>query len=399
MRYCLIVISLVLFSGHLSGQPDPYLSGRASMLKGEYELARMHFEQALESEPGNTEILLQMGISCLELDRATEAWDCFFEVEKRKKGMASFYLAKTECRLNHPEIALKYLREHLSSHYRRPEKELLLDEDLMKLEGSQGWQTLWNEQSWYGEDEQILQEAIFLAEHGQELESLNKLIILEKKGFRKSEVRFQKALIYDRLGNKKAAASSLEDALKSDSRNLDALARLVPYQVENRDMEDALYNLNRILRSQPYRFEAYLLRAEVQSSLQRLKEAEEDIDLYLTYFPESHRAHYLKGKIRYDHGRFLDAIRSFNQALKMDAGESEYYFSRGLSYAATGTTKYAEQDMSMALDLDPYNGQIWLERGKLKEKLGQRPAACQCYRKAFQYGIFEAGELVRKTCQ
>ncbi len=82
----------------------------------------------------------------------------------------------------------------------------------------------------------------------------------------------------------------------------------------------------------------------------------------------------------------------------MENGIADYYFARGRTYASTGTTRYAEKDMSMALDLDPYNGQIWFERGKLAEKMGDRSGACLSFRKAFQYGVYEAGELIDQSC-
>jgi hypothetical protein len=56
-------------------------------------------------------------------------------------------------------------------------------------------------------------------------------------------------------------------------------------------------------------------------------------------------------------------------------------------------------DMSMALDLDPLNGKRWFEKGSLSEKLGDINTACHCFRKAFQYGVFEAGERVEKNCK
>jgi tetratricopeptide (TPR) repeat protein len=103
--------------------------------------------------------------------------------------------------------------------------------------------------------------------------------------------------------------------------------------------------------------------------------------------------------MQFEHRKYLDAIQSFNRALEMENGEAEYYFARGRTYTATGTTRYAERDMSMALDLDPYNGKIWFERGKLAEKMGDRAGACQYFRKAYQYGIFEAGEWIEQSCK
>lgn len=379
-------------------QADPYLAGRALMIQGKYDSALVQLNRALEKEPGETNILMNLGLSYFRLNKIPAAKEAFYEVEKRRKGMASLYLARIEVRLNHPELALKYLREHLSSKYKIPEKEILLDPDLSRLEGNKAWQQLWNEKDWYSESDKEFQEALFLKDHGDALEAINLLNKLEKQNYNRSSVYAEKAEIYSMLGNKKAARSALNSAVKSDVRNLDALMSLSYLQLDNGDLDEAGNALNRIIRQEPDRFEAYLLRATVRSRSDNLRGALEDLDLYLSYFPGSHEVIYQRGMIQYEHGRYLDAIHSFNRALEMESGKADYYFARGLTYASTGTTRYAEKDMSMALDLDPYNGEIWLEKGKLARKLGDLEGACHCFKMANQYGIYEARELM-ETCE
>ena len=80
--------------------------------------------------------------------------------------------------------------------------------------------------------------------------------------------------------------------------------------------------------------------------------------------------------------------------------ERQNIFARGMTYAITGTTRYAEKDMSMALDLDPLNGEIWFEKGKLDEKTGKQNGCLSLLsRKHIQYGIYEAGEILDKQCK
>ena len=395
----LILLFITISALGLLAEEDPYLSGRAAMLKGSHEAALSAFEEALQAKPGETEVLYQKGLCHFELKQFPQARDAFYEVEKRRKGLGSYYLAKTEVRLNHPEMALKYLRIHLDSRYKRPEKEILLDPELGSLDDMPGWQSLWEEESWYSQEDQDFQEAQFLMEHEQELEAINLLNRLEKKGYQKSKVLTLKAEIYASLDNPKAARSALKAAVRSDVRNLDALESLAGYQLEEGENEEALSSLNRVIRQEPDRFEAYLQRAEARSRTDNLQGALKDVDLYLSYFPSAHRAYYIRGSIQHRHGKYLDAIQSYNKALAMDQGEASYYFARGLTYGATGTTRYAEKDMSMALDLDPYNGEIWFEKGKLSQQLGKMQDACDCFEKAAQYGIFEAGEFLEKHCR
>ncbi len=394
-----VILGLMAFSAlRGSGQVDPYLAGRACMVQGYFDSAVVLFNNALEINPGKTEILYHLGIAYFNLIDNPAARNAFYETEKRQKGMGTFYLAKTEVRLKHNELALKYLRDHLASRFRLPEQEIVLDEELSRLVGEPGWRELWNEKDWYSPEDKEYQEALFLKENGDALEAINLLNRLEKQGYQRSMVQAEKAGIYSQLGNSRAARSALESAVKSDVRNLDALFRLAAYQVKDGDLDEALTGLDRVIRQQPARFEAYLIRAEARSMNLDLTGSLEDIALYLTYFPNSHEAYYQRGMIQYTHRRYLDAIQSFNRALEMDSGIAAYYFARGRTYASTGTTRYAERDMSMALDLDPYNGEFWFERGKLTEKLGDPERACYCYRKAFQYGVFEAGEILDKKC-
>lgn len=381
------------------GQSDPYLSGRACMISESYDSALFYLEQALQQDPGQPEIYYYLGLTNFTLKNFPEARDAFYETEKRRKGMGSYYLAKSEVKLNHPQQALKYLRIHLSSRYRKSESEILLDEDFSTLEGLPGWQQLWNEKRWYTSRDQEFQDAIFLKNQGDYLEAINLLNTLEKQGYKKSIVLGEKALIYQALGNKKAARSALKSAVKGDVRNLDALQQLAVFQAADGDPEEAVDGLSRVIRQDPARFEAYLQRAEALSQAGDLSAALADTELYLTYFPADDSALYRQGLIQFKHGKYLDAIQSFNRSLELNKGEAAYYYARGRTYAATGTTRYAEKDMSMALDLDPLNGEIWFDKGKLADQLGNGSSACHCYQKAFQYGIFEAGELINQRCR
>jgi tetratricopeptide (TPR) repeat protein len=389
---------VLVIAATTAGQVDPYLAGRAYMIQESYDSARVCLEEALETTPGDAEVLFNLGLTQFALRNFPEAREAFYQTEIRKKGMGSFYLAKTEIKLSHPEQAFKYLRIHLDSRYKKEEAEILLDEDITTLEGMPEWQQLWNDKKWYSAGDETFHEAMFLKNNGQQLEAINLLNQLEKQGYERSRVQYEKAAIYKELGNEKAARSALKDATRSDVRNLDALQELARDQIEQGEYREAISSLDRVIRQDPARFDAYRLRADARSGADDLQGALDDLDLYLTYFPDNDKAIYQKGLIQHAHGKYLDAIQAFNRALELNGGESDYYFARGVTYSSTGTTRYAEKDFSMALDLDPLNGEIWFEKAKVSDRLGKREVACHCYQKAFQYGIFEAGEFVDKLC-
>jgi len=399
MRTVSLLVILLILPKPGFGQIDHYLAGRAYMVDGLYDSALFHLETALQQNPGSAELYYEVGICQFALNNYPAARESFYETEKRTRGLGSFYLAKSEIKLKHQQQALKYLKVHLQSRYKRSESELLLDEDISTLEGLPGWQQLWNEKRWYSSSDADFQNAMFLKSQGNYLEAINQLNQLEKQGYKKSVVLSEKADIYQELGNLKASRSALKEAVESDVRNLDAVQKLAILQLANGNPEDAVEGLDRVIRQDPARFEAYIQRAEARSQTGDLDGAMSDLELYLTYFPENDSAYYRQGLIQFDHGKYLGAIQSFNRSLALNSGEAAYFFARGQTYAATGTIRYADKDMSMALDLDPANGEIWFEKGKLDDKLGQVSDACFSYRKAYQYGVYEAGELIDKRCK
>ena len=89
--------------------------------------------------------------------------------------------------------------------------------------------------------DQEYQDALYLKSQGDNLEAINVLNSLEKRGYNQSEVLSQKALIYQELGNLKAAQSALKSAVKSDVRNLDALEQLRAIKFPGRIAATARY--------------------------------------------------------------------------------------------------------------------------------------------------------------
>jgi len=307
-------------------------------------------------------------------------------------------LAKTEVRLNHPEIAVKYLREHLSSYYKAAEKEILLDRDLSKLESTKAWKSLWQEKTWYTPFDKELQEALYLRSQGDYLQAINHLSKLDQRGFKRSEVNQYLAEIYLDLNNQKAAEEALNKSLNADSRNMESLKLRIDLYLNKGKYEDARKDCDRLLRQAPDAFDHYLVSGRINSILGNYKEAIDRVEFYLQIYPGSHRAYNEKGLIHYHEGRYLDALKSYNRALKSYEGSAEYFYNRGRAYVATGTYNFATKDFSMALDLEPTDPDTWFYKGLSEMEQGDTEKACFSFRKALQYGKHEATAYITKTC-
>ncbi|MCF8345744.1 MAG: tetratricopeptide repeat protein [Bacteroidales bacterium] len=400
MKHIIFIIMLFLLR-IASGQGDvtPYLKGRSLMLDNKYDSALQYIEKAFAEKPGNTEIAFQRGVCHFKLKQYDHAIADFLFVNNRRPGMASLMLAKTEVRLNHPEIAIKYLREHLSSYYKTAEKKILLDDDLSVLESTKAWKSLWQERSWYTPFDKGLQEALYMRSQGDYLQAINQLSELDEKGFNRSEVNQHLAEIYLQLNNQNAAEDALDKSILSDSRNTEALKLRIDLYINKGKYEDARKDCDRLLQQAPDEFEHYLVSGRIHSMLGNYSEALERVNFYLQIYPGSHRANNEKGLIHYQEGRYLDALKSFNSALKNYEGNAAYFYNRGRAYSATGTYSYAAKDFSMALDLDPKDAETWFYKGLAEIELGDADNACFSFRKALQYGKPEAAAHIRKTCK
>ncbi|MDX2413803.1 MAG: tetratricopeptide repeat protein [Bacteroidales bacterium] len=399
-RFILIILAIGIFQqSYCQKKSFDYLKARSHMEMENYDSALYYFNRLINKVPKNFTAIYERGMVHYYLNMFPSADKDFRLVNQRYKERASLMLAKTELRLNHPEIAIKYLREHLESSYRIPEKDLLLDPELSSLEGTSLWNELWREKEWYLPVEVEIQEARYMMNSGNHLEALNILQKLEKQGLKRSQIYQCKAEIYLLTGNVKAAESELTKSVKANYRNLEAVKMRASLYYESGDYEDALADCENILRQDPASFDLLILSAKTKSKLEDHEGALKNITLYRAMFPNDDKGFYEEGNIYFAQGKYLKAIPCFNHALDLNKGEATYYYARGLSYAASNTHKYAVKDFSMSLDLDPLSAEAWYAKGLTEIELGDMEAACFAFRRATQYGIVKARAQVEKLCK
>ncbi|MEX0987185.1 MAG: tetratricopeptide repeat protein [Bacteroidales bacterium] len=401
MRTLTVIIATFILQatfGQGPGEPENYLKARSLMKIERYDSALQFLNLAVQKNPGDVDAIYNRGICNYELKRYEAAISDFLFTNKRRSAQASLMLAKTEARLNHQELAIKYLKEHLGSYYRIPEKEILLEKDFASLENTAAWKSLWKEKEWYTQFDRDLQEVSYLRSKGRTPEAINLLHDLDKKGFKRSDVNQQLAEIYMASGNQKAALKVLDKSIASDTRNMEALKLRIKLYMLNGDYAHAKKDCDRLLRQAPDEFDHYLVSARISSKLGNYKDALRSVEFYLALYPDSHQAYNELGEIQYDNGKFLDALTSFNKTLELESGEAGYYFNRGRTYAAAKTYKYAEKDFSMALDLDPADPETWYFKGLTDLELGKKEIACYNFKKALQLGKFEARDYINRIC-
>jgi predicted Zn-dependent protease len=93
--------------------------------------------------------------------------------------------------------------------------------------------------------------------------------------------------------------------------------------------------------------------------------------------------HALRGDIRYEQGRFGDAIINYNRAIERDDGFYGHYLGRGMSYVEQGNRVQAKADLNASVELLPTTI-AYLELGKIAEAEGNTELAGRYYQAAGQ---------------
>lgn len=103
---------------------------------------------------------------------------------------------------------------------------------------------------------------------------------------------------------------------------------------EGKRMDEALERLNRAIEYQPTFGDAYVLKSYLRLDiLPNLNEALEAGRLAVQHAPENPDSHYTLGLVYEKLGRFAEAEQAMRQALVVNAGYQDVYFSLGTLYA------------------------------------------------------------------
>ncbi len=397
-----LIILLLAVPVYSEGQVLPeknFLRGKALFEQEKYDSALIALTISKGLNEKDPETWYYSGLTYFHMGRIEDAIHDFSEAEKLQTGIAALMLSKAYARQDNIEKSLKFLDIHLKSRDKKPESMILLDEDFSRFENRKEWITFWRNSNHYSAFDRTLAEASYLAKSEEYLEAIETLSEALDRGFRSAPLLAKRAEVYMQMGNEELAIKDLNDATGSDRRNeeLFILRGDLNYRQEN--FRRAVEDYDRALRLNPGNFSVYPRRALAYSKSGMYEEAKEDMMFYLEYFSEDDHAWYTMGIINMESGKYLDALRNLNRALEMEKSHPEYYLARGKSYYHARTFKYANNDLSMALDLDPKNAEAYYMKGLTAVELGDNEMACFCFERAYKYGKREAFNYIGSYCK
>lgn len=123
----------------------------------------------------------------------------------------------------------------------------------------------------------------------------------------------------------------------------------------------------------------HLLRGDAYFKLRDLDKASTDVNICIKINPQNAKAHYLKAIINTEKSDYFEAVENFDQAIKFNASESDYYFKRAelkkkYYKPMYGTNEYESimTDIHESISLAPSDHrpyELWCDMLKLNKGL------------------------------
>ena len=174
----------------------------------------------------------------------------------------------------------------------------------------------------------------------------------------------------------------IDEILKIDSKDMNALFQKSYYLEKNKQHREALDCIDRILKKHPYHVGSLLLKGRNLAELDLFEEAEKCYNLVFEIEPKNKTAINLKSQLlkrKYDltltsHDLMLKAVESFEME---NFKASKDYFKK-------------------ALDMNPEYDEIWFAQGELFIRTGNISDAIASFRKAFEINPTSGGIIKHK---
>jgi tetratricopeptide (TPR) repeat protein len=131
------------------------------------------------------------------------------------------------------------------------------------------------------------------------------------------------------------------------------------------DYKAAITHFNKYVKLAEPEADIYADIGEAYYNLKENNNAKKYFDIALDKDSKCSEAYYGLGKLKYDEGKYLESIRDIKTAIKYAAYNPDYWYSLAISCQKIYFTTEAEEAFKKALDLYPYNPEIWVSYADL----------------------------------
>ncbi|MBQ9469502.1 MAG: tetratricopeptide repeat protein [Bacteroidales bacterium] len=377
--------------------PEAYYRLLAALEGNQAELAQRWADSCAQLRPQRLPYLLGRGRAALLAERYADAAELFREVERRRRGEGSLWLARCLAAMGDTAASLAQLAMHLEGPARAKESDILLDPYLRPLHTSEGWRELWSADH-YTAVEHLLARAEYLSHvghHDEALELLNARIRGSRGRYALFALRGDAHLALGGLG---AALADYRVAYRKSKlpKYLGQMALVLALRGQH---GAAIRQAHRAVQRSGGDPKLHLLRAQVLFRAGQNAMALSDLSLFCGFYPAHEAATEMLAESALAAGQHVTALQALAKLIKLHPDSPKLRYMRGLVLLRTDQHRLAIADFDFAIQHDHQVASSYYGKGLAHRALGEHGLACTCLSVAAQRGSLEAQELHFKHCR
>lgn len=175
----------------------------------------------------------------------------------------------------------------------------------------------------------------------------------------------QRGILLATVGQTELAMQAFDQALKLDPKDLEALNARAATQAQKQNFRSAIEDFSRVLKIDPANVEALQNRGSIRSDLKQNDAAIRDLTDAIKLNPsKDFRAFYARANAYNERGNYRWAIEDYSTALILQPQMPEALLNRGSLLQFQGKYNTALKDFDALLRLDPENFSAYAHNGR-----------------------------------
>lgn len=212
-----------------------------------------------------------------------------------------------------------------------------------------------------------------------------------------AEFRRRLSEVLIQTGNNEAAQKEYDEIIRIDSANFEAWYEKGVLSARTGDTADAIISLQRAYELQPIYFIGNTLADIYATSMDPRTVPFCDTLIARDSLKQQVEPHYIKGRYYADSKKYTEALKEFEECIRLDWKYTDAHLEKGLVYFEMKDYKKALETFTFTTTVSNSNPDAWYWMGRCYEALGDKEKAIENYRKAYALdkGFIEAREKIK----
>jgi len=345
----------------------------------------------------SSDLYYERGEAYLSAGLIKKATSDFLTAESLVKGKGLYGLSKCAAVSGDAKGTVGYLEALMKTPYKRSEAEIYLESVFFSISNTAEWHEFWKKE-WYLGSEKSKSIIEYNINAGNVDLAREEYISLSSIYPDTDTKVYCEALIDIASGDPESAIKGIVSITENGSIVPEYVTTLARAHDAAGNYFSSAAEYGKLIKTEYNDAKLFLLRGEELRKAGDRDAAINDFEVYLSIYPDDYRALSMIGKTLAEKGSLYQALPYMNKNIELNPGKAEPFSDRGDVYFSCRSWENAIVDYSMSLDLNPSNGDVYLNMGVAMINSGDSKGACPFLREALQLGQKDAAKYLSRYC-